>query len=150
MEIPPPILCSAKVLAFATVDHSVVRVRDDLLYVDGRPLGLAANLALCRYPHESECILLFCDDDWNTLGFSGHPSLELAKRRAEQEYRGIMPRWQRFHHDDEAAIDRQCLEPLCSFCGTSFRKVERMIEGTNARICDACVRSLVSKLEGDR
>ncbi len=150
MESLPPILDSAKVLAFATVDNSVVRVRDDLLYVDGKPLGSVAKLAICRYPYESEFLLLFCDDDWNVLGCCAHASLEAAKRRAEQEYRGIMARWQLFHHDDEAAIDQQCLEPLCSFCGKSVLNVERMVEGKNAQICEACIRVLAGSLDGER
>lgn len=150
VESPPPILNSARVVAFATVDNSVVHVRDDLLYVDGKPLGPVANLAICKYPHESEYHLMFCDDDWNVLGGIGLASSEAAKRRAEQEYRGIMARWQVFHHDDEAAVDQQCLEPLCSFCGKSFLKVEQMIEGKNAIICDACIRVLGNSLDDER
>ncbi len=149
MESPPPILASAKVLEFATVDRSVTRVRDDLLYVDGKPLGPVANLAICRYPHERECLLLFCDDDWNVLGCCANASVEAGKCRAEREYRGIMARWQLFHHNDEAAIDQQCLGPLCSFCGKSFLKVERMVEGTNARICESCVRDLAASLDSE-
>ena len=150
MASPPPILHNARVFEFATVDNSVIRVREDLLYVDGKPLGPVANLAICRYPHESEYLLLFCDNDWNVLGCCGHASVEAAKRRSEQEYRGIMARWQLFHHDDESAIDQQCLEPLCSFCGKSFLKVERMVEGKNAHICESCIRDLGGLLDGER
>lgn len=150
MATPPPILDSAKVLAFAIADNSVVRVRDDLLIVDGKPLDNVANFAICRYPDENECLLFFCDDSWKVLGCSAHPSVGAAERSAEKEYRGIMSRWQLFHHDDEAAIDRQCLEPLCSFCGKSFLKVEQMIEERNARICEACVRAFASSLDGER
>ena len=51
---------------------------------------------------------------------------------------------------DEAAIDQQCLEPLCSFCGKSVLNVERMVEGKNAQICEACIRVLAGSLDGER
>ena len=149
MERPPPIVASSKVIAFATVDKSVIRVRDDLLYVGGKPLGLVPKLTICIYPHESEYHLFFCDDEWNVLGCSTHDSVETAKRRAEKEYRGLMARWQLFHHEDEAAVDRHCLEPLCSFCGRSFREFKRMIDRKNARICEDCVRDLAGSLDNE-
>ena len=148
METPPPILDSAKVIAYATFDKSVVRARDDLLYVDGQPLGPMPKLAICVHPHESEYYLFHCDADWDVLESSAHDSIETAKRRAEDEYLGLMGSWQPFHHKDEAEIDRQCLEPSCSFCGKSYLRVEKMVEGKNAWICEACVRTSASLLDG--
>ncbi len=147
MDMPPPILDGAKVLAYATVDQSVVRVRENLLYVDGKPLGPVPNLAICNYPIESEHLLFFCTEAWEVLGCGGYASLEETKDRAEREYRGIESRWQNYVHEDEAAVDRLCLDPSCSFCGKSFRQLERMVEGKNAFICDECVRTLERSLD---
>ncbi|MDH3911428.1 MAG: ClpX C4-type zinc finger protein [Rhodospirillales bacterium] len=149
MEMPPPILDCAKVLAYAAVDESVVHVRDNPVYVDGKPLGAVPNLAICKYPIEDEHLLFFCRKEWEVLGCTGCPSLEAAKDRAEREYRGIAARWQSYHHEDEAAVDRQCLEPFCSFCGKSFFELERLIWGKDgAVICDGCVRTLAAALNG--
>jgi len=60
-----------------------------------------------------------------------------------------MESWQPFHHKDEAEIDRQCLEPSCSFCGKSFLEIKQMIEGKNARICDDCIRDLAGLLDDE-
>jgi hypothetical protein len=79
-------------------------------------------------------------------GYYDH-SVDAVKLFAEKEYPGLMSWWQAFHHDNEAAIDQQCLEPLCSFCGKSFLETERMVEGKNAWICDACVRDAASWID---
>ena len=146
MDTPPPILEMGKVVAFANADESVVRLRSDLIYVDGKPVDDVAKFAICKYPIGNKFYLCFCDDNWSMLAGSPDPSIEACKRQAEKEYRGLTPLWQPFHHVDEAAIDRICLEPLCSFCGKSFLETERMVEGKNAWICDACVRDAASSL----
>ena len=148
MDTPPPILDYGKVIAFAKADDSVVRVRNDLLFVGGKPLDDVAKFAICKHPIGGEFFLCFCDDSWNVLGGYSDPSVDAAKRWAEKEYPGLMSWWQTFHHNDEAAIDQQCLEPLCSFCGESFLRAEQMVEGKNAWICDACVREIASSMDG--
>ena len=147
MDTPPPILDSAKVLAYATVDHTVIRIPKDWLYVDGKPLGPVPKLAICQYPISSEHLLFYCDDDWEVLGCAGYDSLADAKERAEREYRGIGSKWQAYVHEDEAAVDRLCLEPWCSFCGKSFLELDRMVVGKNAFICEECVRNLARSLD---
>lgn len=149
-EDPPPILGSAKVLAFAIVDSTIKFVQNKLLYVDGKLLGPVPKLAICKFPTESEVCLYFCDDDWSMLGFSVHESLEAAKRRAEKSYPGLLNRWRPYHHKDEAAIDRRCLEPFCTFCGKSFIETERMVQGKEAWICEGCVRALSDSLDNER
>ena len=150
MGMPPPILDRAKVLAYATVDQSVIRVRERLLYVDGKPLGPVPNLAICKYPIESEYLLFFCDADWKVLGCAGYPSLAAAKERADREYRGIGSKWQNYVHEDEAAVDQLCPEPRCSFCGKTFLELDRMVAGKNAFICEDCVRNLARSLDDSR
>ena len=141
METPPPILFGAIVLAFANADSSVVRVRNDLLYVGGEPLDDVAKFAICRQPEESEHLLFYCDDRWQVLGFTGRlASVEAAQRRIEKEYRGLKALWRPFFHDDEAAVERQSNEPLCSYCDTPFLEIDRFFVGRNGWICAACVR----------
>jgi hypothetical protein len=142
MDKPPPILHGAMVLAYATLDDSVVRVRKDLLYIDGKPLDHVAKLAISRSPGDKEVLLFFCDDDWELLGLSAHPSVDQAKRRTEREFRGVAAKWKTYQHKDVAAVERECLAPFCSFCGRPDREVERMFEGKNAFICGDCVRDL--------
>ena len=140
METPPLILVGAIAVAFANADSSVVRVRNDLIYVGGEPLDDLAKFAICRQPGESEYLLCYCDDSWNVLGVTVQSSVEAAQRRIEKEYRGLKALWRPFYHDDEAAVERQCLEPLCSYCDTPFLEVDQFFVGRNGWICEACVR----------
>jgi hypothetical protein len=150
IEGPPPIFGSAKVLAFAVIDKSTAFVQKNLLYVGGEPLGPVPKLAICKCASTSEVHLHYCDNEWEILGVSVHASLDAAKQKAEKSYPGLLDRWQLYHHADEAAIDRQCLEPFCGFCGKSHIEAERMIEGKEAWICEDCVRNASGALDNDR
>jgi hypothetical protein len=73
ISAPPPVLCFARVLAYAIVDESVVFTGKQQVYVDGKLLGRVPCLALCQNvaPDEDEIMLFHCDEQWNAVGVSG-------------------------------------------------------------------------------
>ena len=148
VPMPPPILVSGRVVAYATVDASVTYVDREILYVGDRLLGQVPNLAIVRRPAEQDHLLLFCDANWNFLAVvGGYESCDLAKRRAEREYRGLMALWQDYHHDDEEIIDHACRASSCAFCGRSGPEAGRMVEGRGVWICEDCVNNAYEALK---
>lgn len=122
MDKPPPTIGSAKVLAYAAVDESIEWAGEGRIFVGDplKPLGRVPKLAICKFPNKSEYDLFYCDDEWGVLACLPNSSLGDAKNRAEEDYRGISTKWRAFVHEDEAAIDRQCMEPCCEGCGRSW------------------------------
>jgi hypothetical protein len=92
-------------------------------------------------------LLFHCDEEWNTLGCSGHPSVTEAKQRAEQIYGGISSRWVDARISEEAAeayLSEMFGNERCSFCGRRPDQVNYVFgkdseEADDVRICDRCV-----------
>ncbi len=155
-SIPPPVLASARVLFYATVNDSVKFMGRTLLFVDGKELGPVPCLAICKQETSNEALLLHCDSEWNTLAGSGHASPDDAKARAERIYAGLSTRWidAGVSMEEAAAYkaglskaSKDHLEELrstarCSFCLRKFAEVDDMHvnETENAFICNRCVQ----------
>ena len=92
-NIPPSILDSAKVLAFAVVDETVIYENRKTLYVDGELLGAVPKLAICQNYNEEEVMLFHCDDEWTVLGVSSHGCFLEAAQAAERSYKGLLQKW---------------------------------------------------------
>jgi hypothetical protein len=136
---PPPVLDSARVLAYALVDESAIYSEQGALFVDGKSLGPVPRLAICQYLEESRIFVFHCDNEWKVLGVSGaHSSVQDAKTAAECSYRGLSDKWV-----DASATEDQAREFLklefsgeeCSFCGRWPFEVGQMIAKGNLRIC---------------
>lgn len=150
MDKPPPIIGSAKVLAYATVDASVEWAGPGRIFVGPasgplEPLGRVPKLAICKFPYRDDYDLFYCDDDWNVQGGTAYPTFEEVKNRAEKDYPGISQNWRSFVHEDEAAVDRACMEPFCAGCGKSWielyeLKLGGMFEVEGQFFCEICHR----------
>lgn len=157
--LPPPVLDSARLLAFSNVPEHVPFTDKIHLYVDGERLGRVANLAICRnYCVPDEVLLLFCDGDWEPIGCIPFTTVEEAKIRAEKGYTGISALWQEAPYDDAAVDeflrDEYEVDPRsewwnlrCSFC-----KAEVEHGGITrgwATICLACTDEFHALLHAD-
>ena len=129
-------------MAYATVDDSVTWVDKRRVFIGKKPLGAVPKLAIVKYPIDGNFLLLYCSDEWEEITQWDFSSSDEAKRHAEAEYVGLGSRWQDYHHADEAAVDRQCMEPFCGFCGRSFLVIEQMVEGKDAYICGDCIKTM--------
>jgi hypothetical protein len=141
---PPPVINSARVIAYAIVDDSVAFARRDALYVDGVLLGRVPRLAVCENLGKDLGALLFhCNEAWDVLGVSGGGSVDEAFRHAERNYPGIAKLWVRLDTSREAALayyDNETDGPKCSFCGCRPFEIEGgIVERQGAVICRSCV-----------
>ena len=156
ISAPPPVLCFARVLAYAIVDESVVFTGKQQVYVDGKLLGRVPCLALCQNvaPDEDEIMLFHCDEQWNAVGVSGgETDLPAAKANAEITYRGIAAKWVDVSVSSEEArcwLEQQYPEDLCSFCGRLPSEFETAFGGHKSRICGDCVRKYFAMLQKDK
>ena len=139
---PPPVIDSARVLAYAFVDDIPYR-RSGSFFVDGKLLEQVPCLAICLQLGEDIGPLIFhCDEDWNPLGTSGAPTIEEVKRNAERNYPGVSTRWVETHlsvDDALAYYDSETGGRKCSFCGKRPFEVDGWIEAPAAIICRGCV-----------
>lgn len=154
---PPPVLDSARVLFYATVNDSVKFTGRTLLFVDGKELGPVPRLAICEQETTKEALLFHCDNEWNTLGCSAHASANEAKARAERIYAGLTTRWIDANVSQNAAgayraeicksyeghVEELRSSARCSFCGHKVEEVKDMYvnEAEDAFICDVCVEN---------
>jgi ClpX C4-type zinc finger len=152
---PPPVLDSARVLFYATVNDSVTFAGRTLLFVDGHEIGQVPCLAICEDGTTKEALLFHCDAEWKTLGCSAHTSPNEAKARAERIYSGLSTRWIEANVSKDAAevyqdklrkeyeddVHELRSSARCSFCGRRVDDVNDMHvnENEDAFICDVCV-----------
>src|SRR5688572_969828 len=86
-SVPPPVIDSARVLAFANVPDDVQYTGRTHLNVGGEWIGRVANLAICRnYCKPDDILLLFCDEAWASQGCIPFASIEEARLKAEAGY----------------------------------------------------------------
>jgi hypothetical protein len=156
---PPPIIDSARVLYYVSVGDDIEYTEKIHLIVGGERLGRVPALAICRsYYIPGDILLLFCDGEWNSLGCIAFTTVDEAKLKAERGYPGLIARWVKSTHDDDAVADflrnEYDVDPgsewwrhRCSFCQ---KDVEAMgISRGWATICVACVDSFHSALHAD-
>ncbi len=158
--LPPPIIDSAKLLAYAVVDADVEYTDRIHLLVGGTKLGKVSRLAITEnYVVPGDILLEFCDDDWSCKGVIGHKSIDDAKAQAERGYRGITVKWKPSPYSDEQVAeylrDSYGVDPttewwkdFCSFCGEDIDLTERRaVASRNAVICEKCVVAFHTDLQ---
>jgi ClpX C4-type zinc finger len=146
---PPPVLSSARVIAYALVDDQVEYTgRLLLVNLEGQALGRVPRLAICENLADPRTVLLLhCDDSWNVLGLVGAETVDSCKREVERTYRGIGEKWNHLDVTREAALAYyDSFEPGCSFCGKRTYEVGEMIQVEDARICRGCVEEFYKEL----
>jgi hypothetical protein len=141
---PPPVIDSARVLAYAFVDDIAYR-KAGSLFVNGELLEKVPCLAICTNLGEDIGPMLFhCDEEWNSLGTSGAGTVDDVKADAERSYPGVSARWVELNTSVEDALryyDSETGNQKCSFCGKRPFEVEGWVEGKNAIICRSCIES---------
>lgn len=104
-KLPPPIIDSAKLLAYA-YNNDEVEFTDLIDIFVGKKdnltrLGVMPCLAICSdYAAPNEILLLFCNADWQSKGAIALNSVEKAKAKAERGYRGISKNWKASPYSD--------------------------------------------------
>ena len=136
---PPPVLASARVLAYAAVDDDIVPTGRHTVVAAGQVLGPVPRLAIGRALAGAGILLLHCDAEWDVLAKTAYASVDEAKRGAEDAYAGIAAKWQHVSFTEaevDAFLDEEDRGLICSFCGRHPHEVERIITGhRGAAIC---------------
>ena len=141
-EAPPPVLDSARVIAYAPIDPSIPYLAKSALYVGGNRLGRVAALAICDNLGSDMGLLVFhCDEQWNVLGTSGAESVEAAIIAAERDYPGLKAHWVQVNTTVETALAYYdaTFGGRCSFCGKRAFEISGLVQSDNACICRSCV-----------
>jgi hypothetical protein len=147
---PPPVLDTARLLAYAYVSDGIEFTDRIYLVVDGEKLGRVPCLAITlNYCVPGDILLCFCDNEWNVLGVSAHASIAEAKAYAERGYKGASGKWVDDPYTDEQVAGYLRVEygvdpttewwkTLCSFCGKDVLEL-RAVASRNAVICEECI-----------
>jgi hypothetical protein len=153
-DSPPPVLDSARVLAYACVDANVRYIERHTLYLGRKLVGQVPRLAICQNLNEEEILVFHCDSDWNVLGVAGgNHSIAEAKSQASRSYIGIDEKWVETGvsvSEAEAYLREAYADSICSFCGKLPHEFTRLIEGKNGRICNICVSKSAAHLAKDQ
>lgn len=144
---PPPVIGSARVLAYATVDDTISFTGQQSLDVDGKPLGAVPCIALCEDIHHEQAgfFVAYCDENWEAIGIVPTTDPESALRQVEHYYRGISQRWTHTTVTVQQArewIAHDSPKEVCSFCGRLSFEVARLVHGRDATICNLCLDAL--------
>jgi ClpX C4-type zinc finger protein len=139
---PPPVIESARVLAYAFV-RDIPYQKWGVLYSGDTLIEAVPYLAICTNLGDDIGPLLFhCDDKWQVLGTSCATSVEETKSHAERNYPGVSARWIDVNTTVEDALryyDSISDTAPCSFCGKRPFEVSGLVEGVAAVICRECV-----------
>ena len=150
---PPPVLASARVLAYAILDGSVGFSGKSRVFIESRELGRVPRLVIGEGLEAADVVLLYCDDDWNVLAAAGMRSPAHAKARAERTYPGVARLWVDpgvSKADALAYAEEESRDFKCSFCGRRPDQVRNLLAQGKARICNFCVADFTRRLAAER
>jgi len=138
---PPPVLASARVVAYAYVDD-VPYKKWGALYASDRLVEAVPHLAIAlNLGKDVDALLFHCDSEWEVLGTSGGPTIDEAKLRAERNYPEVAKRWIDLNTTIDEALryyDETSGALRCSFCGKRSLEITGLVEGKGVAICRGC------------
>lgn len=156
MKSPPPVLDSARLIAFAHNDDEIEYTDCINLFVGEERLGEVPCLAICRnYWHPHDILLLFCDLDWQSKGVIGFETVDEAKAKADRGYHGISKKWMNCPYSDQEVAeylrneynvdpDAEWWKMFCSFCGKENHELDGILASDRAAICRKCAVNVYS------
>ena len=91
---PPPVLVSARVLAYATIPDDIPITDQVIVFVGDERLGRVPCVAIAETLQSSagDLLLLYCDQEWSVIA-AGGGDLASIKRRMELNYPGVSALW---------------------------------------------------------
>jgi hypothetical protein len=151
-KIPPPAIGSERVVAYAYVDSSLTYTGTQRLFVGDQRLGPVPCVAIGKSLNKTmkDFCILYCDKNWNALGFAGAASFTAARAEAERCYQGISSQFVRVANTERAVrkwMVQEHPDATCSFCRRLYFETDAMFEANKVRVCSHCVASFSSQLE---
>lgn len=148
--LPPPVIDTAKVIVFAIVGPEHVFNTEKALWVGDVRVGRVPKLAIAEGLNDTGFLILFCDEQWQSIAIVDAKSLDDAKLRLSAFYPDIEGAWQTAPYgpaDVERFIEATYGDLRCSFCDRWPFQVAALFEARSARICDACVKEYRDQLD---
>jgi hypothetical protein len=97
---PPSHIKGAEVIYYSLIDARHKATAICVHTVDGKQVGAAAGLAVCKYPGYPGAILYYCDEHWQAMTHGHHASVEDAKEQAAFEYEGVEDTWESLNYGE--------------------------------------------------
>lgn len=153
MSVPPATIETCRVLLYLVFEQAPTV--GPTFFSGDKQVDPATRLVICQSSEGHGFRLLFCNDDWVSLGSNLFESLEHAKTSAEECYPESSLTWIDALITEEDAAKH--LEELwgphrCVFCGKSpldFKDNPRFIEKNGRAICADCVMTCYEILRED-
>ncbi len=93
---------------------------------------------------------MLCNKNWEAEGVIGFTTIEEAKLKAENGYKGISNKWHESEYSEEEISEflrneyevdpkSEWWRVICSFCGKKDSELEAVLKGKYASICKSCV-----------
>ena len=160
MDLPPPVIHSSKLIAFARNDENLVFTDKISLYVGGsgdelERLGEMQGVAICQpYNEHDQLLVFFCNDSWEPKGTIPCTSFDEAKKRIERGYIGICEKLEMspysqdevdefLRNEYEVDPNSNWWEMVCSFCNKhDHEEGISIISSNRASICKQCIIDL--------
>ena len=162
INLPPPVIDSAKLVAFAENDDDVTYTGKLSLHVGGpsnwQTVDELPGLVIVNsYNMPQDFLLGFCDESWSISGVIQFDSIEAAKARAEHYYSGVGSKWCSSPYSDEQVReylkteygvdpDSEWWVVRCSFCGKEDTDTAGVIASESATICYGCIGDFYSEI----
>jgi hypothetical protein len=141
---PPPVICSARVLAYAIMPDEIPFTDRATVFIDGERLDRVPCVAIAEglQSSTSELLLLYCDEQWGVIAVGGGDLVSL-RRRMELNYPGVSKLWVDVNTPVDVALkyhDEHIDSWRCPVCRKRAFDVDTMYgnEDVEIAVCGEC------------
>jgi hypothetical protein len=141
---PPPVICSARVLAYAIIPDDIPFADLAIAFVGDERLGRVPCVAIAETLQSSagDLLLLYCDEEWGTVAIGGGDMASI-KRRMELNYPGVSALWVDVNTPVDVALkyhDEQITSWRCAVCRKRAFDVDTMYgdDDDEVVVCQQC------------
>jgi hypothetical protein len=157
---PPPVICSARVLAYAIITDDIPFADLAVAFIGDERLGRVPCVAIAETLQSSagDLLLLYCDEEWGTVAVGGG-DIASIKRRMELNYPGVSALWVDVNTPVDVALkyyDEQIDSWRCAVCRKRGFDVDTMYgnDDVDVFVCEECAKgtaeggALMARLKG--
>jgi hypothetical protein len=141
---PPPVLCSARVLAYAVIPDEIPFTDRAIAFIDGERLGRVPCVAIVEAFQSSptDMLLIYCDEEWGVIAAGGGDLVSL-RRRMELNYPGVSNLWVDMDTPVDVALkyyDEHVGSWRCAVCRKREFDADTMYgdDGVGIVVCGEC------------
>jgi hypothetical protein len=142
---PPPVLCSARLLAYAIIPDDIPFTDRAISFIGNERLGRVPCVAIVEslQTSASDLLLLYCDDEWGSIAASGGDMASL-KQRMELNYPGVSALWVDVNTPVDVALtyyDQQIESWRCAVCRKRAFDIDVLYRDGEVVVCAECAEN---------